>query len=144
MVGVATGANNPDLAFQIFKVSTILSFASGFLLAGAVIVYRVPIVNTFTTNADVVEKVLDVVPLMCFMFLFDSLQILCAGTVRGLGQQNRVAKQVMTAYWVVGLPVGLLSTFYLGYGLKGLWMGLTSAVIVQMVAYLQVLLTTDW
>jgi Na+-driven multidrug efflux pump len=72
LVGHATGANKPELAFRIFKVSTIVSFSSSLLMMATVFLFRVQVVELFTTSPEVVEKVLDVMPLLCFMFIFDS------------------------------------------------------------------------
>lgn len=144
LIGFATGANNPGLARRIFNIATAISIVSNLIIVAFVYSYRSEIAHLFTKNTDVIEVVLNVFPIMCFMFVFDSIGVMSQGAIRGLGQQNRVASQTMLAYWLVGIPVGVVLTFYFDYGLKGLWYGLTTAVLLQLYAYLSVLLTTDW
>lgn len=48
------------------------------------------------------------------------------------------------SYWAIGIPVGLICAFKFDLGVKGLWIGTTSAVTFQMFAYLMVLKTTNW
>ncbi|MGY2441789.1 MATE family efflux transporter [Pseudomonas sp. SDO52101_S400] len=63
----------------------------------------------------------------------DGLQMLCAGALRGL-QDTRVPMWLaIFCYWGVGLPLGCLMAFGLGWGPQGIWLGLISALTLAMV-----------
>ena len=49
-----------------------------------------------------------------------------------------------TAYWVLGIPSTLLLVFYFPFGIAGIWVGPTIAVLFLTVAYTTVFLGIDW
>jgi MATE family multidrug resistance protein len=48
------------------------------------------------------------------------------------------------AYYLVGIPLGLLLGFYLKLNAKGLWMGTLSGSIVNVIILATVTALTDW
>ncbi|TEA62542.1 MATE family efflux transporter [Pseudomonas sp. CH235] len=62
----------------------------------------------------------------------DGLQMLSAGALRGL-QDTRVPMWLaIFCYWGVGLPLGCLMAFGLGWGPQGIWLGLITALTLAM------------
>jgi multidrug resistance protein, MATE family len=62
--------------------------------------------------------------------LFDGIQGVITGTLRGLGN-TRIAMNVnLVAHWLLGLPVSYLLCFVAGWGVWGLWVGLSLGLIV--------------
>lgn len=61
--------------------------------------------------------------------IFDGLAILSEAILRAKGQQNLGALLVIIGYYVLGIPLGLFFAFKVGFGLLGLWIGLTIALI---------------
>ena len=59
------------------------------------------------------------------IFVLEMLSNVCLGTIIGLGNPNGISTypSLITAY-MVSLPLTYISTFYLGYGELGLFMGL--------------------
>lgn len=56
--------------------------------------------------------------------IFDSLQVVASGILRGL-QDTRVPMLIaIFSYWIVGLPTALLLAFVVGLGGTGVWWGL--------------------
>lgn len=65
--------------------------------------------------------------------LFDGLQAIMQGFLRGV-QDTRVPLLIgLFSYWGVGLPMGYLLAFVVGFGAQGLWMGLMSGLVVAAV-----------
>ncbi|MRX49327.1 MATE family efflux transporter [Paracoccus sp. S-4012] len=65
--------------------------------------------------------------------LADGLQALALGLLRGV-QDTRAPMLIATiAYWVVGLPVGYIAAFPLGFGPQGIWFGLLLGLAVAAV-----------
>lgn len=62
--------------------------------------------------------------------LFDGLQIATIGALRGLGDTRTAMVANLVAHWVIGLPVGALLGLALGWGVVGLWLGLSTGLIV--------------
>ena len=52
------------------------------------------------------------------------------GALRGLGETRVAMWANFVGYWLLGLPLGIASCFLLHWGIYGLWIGLTIALIV--------------
>jgi MATE family multidrug resistance protein len=66
------------------------------------------------------------------------------GVARGGGFQQMGAYVNLGAYYLVGIPLGLLLGFYLKLNAKGLWMGTLSGSIVNVIILATVTALTDW
>ena len=75
---------------------------------------------------------------LCFIFLaiaaafqiFDGIQTVSTGALRGLGETRVPMFANLVGYWVLGLPLGFVLCFVLKKGVIGLWIGLTVALVV--------------
>jgi multidrug resistance protein, MATE family len=56
--------------------------------------------------------------------LFDGLQAVTTGALRGAGDTKTPMVANFVAYWLIGLPLGYLLCFTLGWGALGIWIGL--------------------
>jgi MATE family multidrug resistance protein len=70
--------------------------------------------------------------------LFDGLQGVITGTLRGLGDTRTPMIANLGAHWLLGLPISYTLCFLLGWGVYGLWVGLTLGLIVVAVILLWV------
>jgi MATE family multidrug resistance protein len=62
--------------------------------------------------------------------IFDGIQTVSTGSLRGLGETRVPMLANLVGYWVLGLPLGLFLCFVLSWGIYGLWIGLTLALVV--------------
>jgi len=67
-----------------------------------------------------------------------------AGVARGGGFQEMGAYVNLGAYYIVGIPVGLLLGFHLKLNAKGLWMGTLSGSVLNVIILSIVTALTDW
>ncbi|ORX96913.1 mate-domain-containing protein, partial [Clohesyomyces aquaticus] len=77
----------------------------------------------FTQDAEVIELVASLLPLVSAFQLFDALACNCNGILRGLGRQEIGGYVGLFAYYMVGLPISFGLGFGLHWGLYGLWSG---------------------
>lgn len=83
------------------------------------------------TDADRVNEVASQVILVCaVMQIFDAMAAVCHGLLRGIGRQAIGGYANLFSYYVVALPVSLLTAFALDWKLAGLWTGLTAGLAV--------------
>jgi MATE family multidrug resistance protein len=62
--------------------------------------------------------------------LFDGLQVVATGALRGLGDTRTPMLAHLAGYWGVCLPVAYLLCFRFGWGAAGIWVGLSAALIL--------------
>ena len=62
--------------------------------------------------------------------LFDGIQSVATGALRGAGDTRTPMLCHFTAYWIIGLPLGAWLCFRRGWGALGLWIGLSLALIL--------------
>jgi multidrug resistance protein, MATE family len=56
--------------------------------------------------------------------LFDGLQTVATGALRGAGDTRTAMFANLVAYWIIGLPAGYWLAFRWGWGALGIWIGL--------------------
>ena len=65
-----------------------------------------------------------------FFQLFDGFQVVATGALRGAGDTRTPMVCHFAGYWLIGLPVGALLCFHFGLGAPGLWIGLSTGLIL--------------
>jgi MATE family multidrug resistance protein len=63
-------------------------------------------------------------------FIFDGLQTVGAGALRGLNDTRVPFLFALFSFWVVGFPAAWMLGFPGGFGTLGVWMGLTLSLVV--------------
>jgi MATE family multidrug resistance protein len=106
------------------------------MMIGAVVFAAFPglLVSAFTTDARVIAIGSDLVRIAALFQLFDGVQAVAAGALRGAGDVRFPFVANVVAHWFVGFPVALTLGFALHGGAQGLWWGLTSGLVVVSVA----------
>lgn len=62
--------------------------------------------------------------------LFDGFQVVTTGALRGLGDTRTPMLAHFAGYWVIGLPVSYILGFRFGWGARGIWTGLSAALVL--------------
>lgn len=57
--------------------------------------------------------------------IFDGVQVVGFGVLRGMGHSKQALKNTIVSYWLVGMPTGFLFAKTLGFGAQGYWIGFT-------------------
>jgi len=65
--------------------------------------------------------------------LSDGIQVVALGVLRGLEDVKVPTLVTLMAYWVLGLPLGYVMAFELGWGEKGIWIGLLVGLTITAV-----------
>ena len=70
--------------------------------------------------------------------LFDGLQGVATGVLRGLGDTRSPMLWNLAGHWFIGLPLGYTLCFGAGFGVIGLWWGLSVGLIICGIALITV------
>ncbi|HYO22259.1 MAG TPA: MATE family efflux transporter [Flavisolibacter sp.] len=123
-VSNAFGTKNWPKISLIGKSTVITAFIYGLFCAVLFVVFRYRLPVAFTENGDV-QKVAALLLLFAGIFqISDSTQAIGAGLLRGIKDVKTPTLLIGIAYWVIGIPVGLLLAFQLNMGATGMWAGL--------------------
>jgi MATE family multidrug resistance protein len=92
------------------------------------------ILRVFTADAAVIASGAALLRIAALFELFDGFQTVATGALRGWGDTRSPMLAHLAGYWVIGLPVCYVLCFPLRWGVAGIWVGLTTALILIGVA----------
>jgi MATE family multidrug resistance protein len=120
---------------------TALALGTGFMSVAALffLVLPEPILRLFTADPRVLAIGVALLGVAALFQLFDGIQVVATGALRGAGSTRTALVWNLIGHWVLGLPVGYYLCFLRGWGVVGLWMGwvvgLTSVGAVLLLAW---------
>ncbi|PYV19905.1 MAG: MATE family efflux transporter [Acidobacteria bacterium] len=119
---------------------TALAVGVGFMGAAALafLIFPSTIVRIFTPEAAVIRAGAALLTVAAFFQLFDGIQTVVTGALRGSGDTRTPMICHFVAYWLIGLPLGYVLCFNYRMGARGLWIGLSLALILIGLALLGV------
>jgi multidrug resistance protein, MATE family len=137
-VGHAVGRHDPSGAERAGWTALLLGAA--FMLAAASIFVLAPrlLIGAFTTDAEVLAVGASLLFVAAVFQLFDGIQGVATGVLRGLGDTKTPMVWNLFGHWFVGLPLGYVMCFVAGWGVRGLWWGLSTGLIICGIALLAV------
>lgn len=96
------------------------------------------LMGLFTVDLTVVDLGVTLLFVAAIFQIFDGLQGVLTGALRGLGDTRTPMFLNLAGHWAFGLPLGYTICFVLGYGVVGLWIGLSAGLIVVSLLLLMV------
>jgi MATE family multidrug resistance protein len=88
-----------------------------------------PILGCFTTDPGVIATGVGLLVLAAAFQLFDGLQVVASGNLRGVGDTRTPMVCTTLAHWAIGLPLAYALGVWLGLGVYGIWVGLCVGLI---------------
>lgn len=129
-VGHAVGAGNRAKARRAGWLA--LALGTGFMMLAGVVLFAVPrpLIALYTSDPRVLAVGPALLGLAALFQVFDGVQTVSTGALRGLGETRAPMVANFVGYWILGLPLGFFLCFVLHWGVYGIWIGLTVALIV--------------
>ncbi len=117
-----------------FRLSTAVGCLAGLLfLSGR---HWLPALYTTPDDVDVRTMAAAILPIAGAFQVFDCVQVVGSGVLRGAGKTQPAAVFNLFGYWLIALPVGWFLTFRMDWGLPGIWWGLALGLAVVAAALL--------
>jgi len=129
-VGHAIGAGDPARARRAGWLA--LALGAGFMvLAGVVfLIAPGPLIMLYTHDPRLLAVGPSLLWIAAAFQIFDGIQTVSTGALRGLGETRVPMIANLVGYWVMGLPLGFILCFVLKKGIYGMWIGLTLSLVV--------------
>jgi multidrug resistance protein, MATE family len=129
-VGSAIGRGDPEGAARAGWTALGLGAIVMSCAAAALLLIPHAIARLFTPEAPIIQAGVELLRVAAFFQLFDGLQVVATGALRGAGDTRTPMFCHFIGYWIIGLPVGAWLCFHAGLGARGLWMGLSFGLIL--------------
>lgn len=129
VVGRAIGRGDMDAARRDALAAIICGV--GFMCITAIVFVAAPhwLATLYTTEVATVAVAASLIPLAGAFQVFDGLQAVTSGVLRGTGDTRIPAIIHMVAFWGVGVPVGGYLGFRTDLRERGLWIGLVAGLV---------------
>ncbi|HJU90022.1 MAG TPA: MATE family efflux transporter [Gemmatimonadaceae bacterium] len=136
LVGQAVGRGDQVEARRAGWAALLLGGA--FMLITAALMLWIPdgFAALYTTQTAVAAIAATLIPLAGVFQVFDGLQVVAIGVLRGVGDTRAPLIINILGFWLIGLPVSLYLGFVAQRGPEGLWWGLVVGLAVVAVILL--------
>lgn len=108
-----------------------LTLSASFMSCSAVVLWTLPlpIVHIFSYDPEVARIGVRLLAIAAVFQFFDGVQVTAIGALRGSGNTRIAMVTDLVGWWLVGLPLGAWLCFGRGWGVRGLWFGLSAGLI---------------
>jgi len=129
-VGRAVGEGDRSAAHE--RARTALVCGVGFMVCTAAAMLAIPraIAGAYTNQPLVASIAASLIPIAGMFQLFDGIQAVSAGVLRGLGDTRGPFLINLAGFWLCGFPVSVLLAFGTPLRAMGLWWGLAAGLAV--------------
>ena len=127
-VGNAVGAGDAPRSRRAAWIA--YAFGGGFMCATAALFLAIPreLAQLYTSDAALLAIAASLIPIAGVFQVFDGLQAVGAGVLRGLGDTRVPLIAMLSGYWLIGVPVSVFLGFRTGLGPQGLWWGFVAGL----------------
>lgn len=128
LVGQAVGRADPPGARRFAGAGILVG--TGFMVVTAIAFLSVPgwFARWFSTDAGVVAVTSVLLPIAGVFQVFDGLQVVASGALRGVADTRAPMVLTLVGFWFFGLPVSAWLGFRMGWGPPGIWWGLAIGI----------------
>lgn len=123
-VGNLIGARDDDGARRMAWLSISLGGAVMLISAALFVLFRHQLPGLYNDDPEVLAFAASILPIAAAFQLFDGIQVVGGGVLRGYGNTRPAAIFNVIGFYVLSLPFAAYLTFYLDVGLPGIWWGL--------------------
>jgi MATE family multidrug resistance protein len=123
-VGNALGRGDPEGARRAGW--TAIALGAAFMICAGIVLLALPrqIARIYTPDEHVIAAGASLLMIAAAFQLFDGLQVVTTGALRGAGETRMPMLVNLVAYWFVSLPIAYVLGFRAGWGAPGVWIGL--------------------
>jgi len=109
-----------------------IALGVAFMASSGLVFISIPrvIARLFSPDPNVIRVGASLLVVAAAFQLFDGVQTVATGALRGTGDTKTPMLANLVAYWFIGLPLGWMLCFSLGWGALGIWIGLCIGLMI--------------
>ena len=123
-VGNLVGALRPADAQRSANIAIVMGAGVMAVAAAIFVLGRDALPRLYNGDPVVVALTAAILPIAAAFQLFDGVQVVAGGVLRGMGRTRPLAVIHFIAFYMIGLPVAWLLAFRAEWGVTGVWWGL--------------------
>lgn len=124
-VGQAMGSGNRAQAIQVGWLAILVGGIFAVFMGLGMYFFAHPLLHLFTGDFQVRAIGTTLLLIAALFQISDGVQVVGTGVLRGVGNTRVPMLANLAGHWVLGLPIGYVLCFSLGWGVQGLWVGLS-------------------
>jgi MATE family multidrug resistance protein len=130
------GEKRHQLAIQYGWSTIKLGWVYALISSTFLIVFQKQLFALYSHDARIFEIGSQILLIAAFFQLGDATQVIVSGCLRGFGKTGIQAVVNGIGHWLIGLPIGLYFSYRLQWQVRGLWIGLSTGLIVVAIVLL--------
>ena len=136
LVGQAVGRGDPGGPRAAARAALASGAAFMAMTAALFLGFPEPLARLYSRHVEVIAVAAALIPIAGVFQVFDGLQAVASGVLRGIGDTRGPMLINLLGYWVLGIPLSVYLGFVAGLGPVGLWWGLVLGLGVVAMALL--------
>ncbi|MBI3558341.1 MAG: MATE family efflux transporter [Deltaproteobacteria bacterium] len=130
LVGQSLGSGNRHRAIAIGWTAIVFGAIFAAFMGLLMYAFSLPLLRIFTSDFRVMQLGSALLLVASLFQVSDAMQTIGSGVLRGIGNTKVSMYTNLAGHWLLGLPVGYMLCFWLGWGAHGLWVGLSVGLTV--------------
>ena len=127
-VGHAVGAGDQERSKLAARLSYVVGAAFMATTAVLFLIFPEELAAMYSSDSTLIAVAAVLIPIAGVFQVFDGMQAVGAGVLRGLGDTRVPLIAMLLGYWLIGVPVSLYLAFRTGIGPQGLWWGFVAGL----------------
>jgi len=136
LVGHAVGWGDARAARRAARAALAIGVAFMSVMALVLLAIPVPIAELYSGDVAVIALAATLLPIAGTFQIFDGVQVVSIGILRGLGDTRAPFVIAVLGFWLLGFPVSLWLGFGTSLAAAGLWWGLVVGLVAVAVLLL--------
>jgi MATE family multidrug resistance protein len=137
LVGQAVGRGDPPGARRAAGAGLLVGVGFMTVTAALFLLLPRPLAALFSIDQQVIATAATLLPIAGVFQVFDGLQVVAAGALRGVADTRVPMILNFVGFWLVGLPICVLLGLWLDQGPTGVWWGLAIGIAIVAVLLLR-------
>ena len=128
LVGQAVGRADPPGARRAAGAGLLVGAGFMSVTAALFLLFPEPLAAVFSVDQPVIATAATLLPIAGVFQIFDGLQVVAAGALRGVADTRVPMILNFVGFWLVGLPICVVLGLWLDWGPAGVWWGLAIGI----------------